>query len=61
MSENGKPLWLPAGSVRAILALGITATLCYAFLFRGDVPERLFEMALLVAGAYFIQKVVAKT
>lgn len=58
MNDSNKPLWLPVGSVRAIIALMTMGTLCYAFLKQAEVPDRLFELGLLVAGAYFIQKVV---
>lgn len=61
MSENGNPLWLPNGSVRATLAVIVIGSLSYAFLVGKEVPDRFWELGLLVAGAYFISKVVAKT
>lgn len=58
-NNNGTPLWMPKGSVRAILALAVVGTVCYTFLKQIEVPERLVDLGLLVLGAYFVQKVVA--
>jgi len=44
-ASQEKPLWLPVGSIRALIALGITT----AFLFDGVDTE----VVLLVLGFYF--------
>ncbi len=46
MLNKGQPLWLPPGSVRAILALGVVG----AFL-AGQIEA---DIALLVLGSYFV-------
>jgi len=58
-NNNGTPLWMPKGTIRAILALMVVGTVCYTFLKQVDVPERLIDLGLLVLGAYFVQKVIA--
>ena len=58
-NENSNPWWLPSGSIRAVLAVMVIGSLCYAFLKGLEVPDRFWELGLLVAGAYFVQKVVA--
>jgi len=58
-NNNGTPLWMPKGTVRAMLALMVIGTVCYTFLKQVEVPERLVDLGLLVLGAYFVQKVVA--
>ena len=57
--NNENPWWLPPGSIRAALAVMVIGSMCYAFLKGIEVPDRLWELGLLVAGAYFVQKVVA--
>lgn len=57
--NNENPWWLPSGSIRAALAVMVIGSLCYAFLKAIDVPDRLWELGLLVLGAYFVQKVVS--
>lgn len=57
-NNNEKPWWLPGGSIRAALAVMVIASLCYAFLIGLEVPDRFWELGLLVAGAYFVQKIV---
>ena len=58
-NNNGTPLWMPKGTIRAILALMVVGTVCYTFLRQVEVPERLIDLGLLVLGAYFVQKVIA--
>lgn len=48
MLNTEKPLWMPPGSVRSIIALGVVA----AYIF-GQVPD---EIATLVLGAYFLDR-----
>ena len=63
MNNNDKPLWMPKGTIRAILALMVVGTVCYTFIVafqkQLQVPERLIDLGLLVLGAYFVQKVIA--
>jgi hypothetical protein len=51
-----RPLGLPVGSVRAILALALTAAVIgLAFLGRLD-PAKVFDLAILALGFYFITR-----
>ncbi|KKN72848.1 hypothetical protein LCGC14_0407030 [marine sediment metagenome] len=59
MNNNENPWWLPPGSIRAALAVMVIGSLCYAFLKAIEVPDRLWDLGLLVLGAYFVQKVIA--
>ena len=52
MLRNDKPLYLPPGSVRAIIALGTVG----AFI-AGQVPE---DVALVVLGFYFVGRATEK-
>jgi len=55
--ENNIPLFLPPGSIRAILALGVTFTVCYSYLTIGQIPTGLSELAFLAWGIYFGQRI----
>ena len=56
MRNANQPLWLPPGSVRAILALVLVlAVVALAFAGRIDAKEVL-PLASLEVGAYFVQK-----
>ena len=57
MANNEKPLGLPKGSVRAILALGTTATTCVSYMLTGQVSKELLSLTTLAWGFYFGQKV----
>ncbi len=48
MSLNAQPLWLPEGSIRSILALGVVGAFA-----TGYIPV---ELATLVLGFYFGQR-----
>jgi len=51
-----KPLWLPAGSVRAVLSLGTVGT-CLWMLSKGNIPvETFIAVAGVVFGFYFGSK-----
>lgn len=50
MLDNESPLWLPEGSVRAIIALAVVA----AFI-AGQITQ--LEIVTLILGFYFGQKV----
>lgn len=48
-----QPLWLPQGSVRAILAIALIVS-AVALAFAGKVdPAKIVELAVLVAAFYF--------
>jgi len=47
------PLGLPAGSVRATLAIILSGSLWYVILRGGDPPQILVDSALLVVAFYF--------
>lgn len=53
MLQNDQPLWLPQGSVRSILALGVIG----AFI-AGLIDQ---EVALLVLGVYFGARISEST
>ena len=57
--NNENPWWLPPGTIRATLALMVIGSLCYAFLKALEVPDRLWQLGVLVLSAYFVQKVMA--
>ncbi len=59
MLNNENPWWLPPGSIRATLAVLVIGSVCYAFLKGMEVPDRLWDLGLIVLGAYFVQKIVA--
>jgi hypothetical protein len=48
-----QPIWLPKGSVRALLALGTTATTLYMCARGIPVPELLRDLTMTVVGFYF--------
>ena len=57
MPENNKnPLWLPVGSVRAIIALTVVGAGVGMFIAKGNVPEALVGIIGLVIGFYFGKK-----
>lgn len=56
MFNKEQPLWLPKGSVRAVLALGIVSTFVYVAVKNNDI-ESLKLAVVAVIPAYFIAKV----
>ena len=54
MADNKNPLWMPSGSVRAIIALMVVAG--YIIL-NGTVDK---DLVMLVLGFYFGSKLVGK-
>jgi len=51
-----KPLGLPTGSVRAVLALGLTAAaIALAFIGALD-PGKVYDLAILAVGFYFVTR-----
>lgn len=51
--DNGQPLGLPRGSIRALLALMIVATALYIVATTGNLPEILIGLVGVVVGWYF--------
>lgn len=57
--DDKQPLWLPAGSVRAMLALGIEAVIWGRYAITGTLPDQaLLGIATLVLGAYGIARAI---
>lgn len=54
--ENPAPLWLPRGSVRAIIALMVMATFVYLAVSGAVVPEWLVGVLGMVLGYYFAHR-----
>ena len=52
MLDGTNPLWLPKGSVRAILALGVVSTYSYVCVITGNY-EALGLIAVMIAKDYF--------
>ena len=53
MANNNNPLWMPKGSVRSILALGLAfGTLTYGFIFK-QFPQELIGIVGTIIGFYF--------
>ena len=48
-----KPLWMPTGSVRAIIALMAITTLVIGALKVIEIPQPMWDLGLLIAGFYF--------
>ncbi len=51
--NNDKPLGLPKGSVRALLALGIAFSAIYVYITKDAIPEGLITLAGAVIAFYF--------
>lgn len=56
MSEKQSPLYLPAGSVRSILALSLTGALIYGFIIKIISAELFVPLVVAVVSYYFGQK-----
>ena len=57
MPENSKePLWLPKGSVRAIIALAVVGAGIGMFAIKGNIPEALVGIIGMIVGFYFGKK-----
>lgn len=54
--DNPAPLWLPRGSVRALIALAVTATFVYLAVSGAVVPEWLLAVLGTVLGYYFAHR-----
>ncbi len=53
MQETPEPLYLPSGSIRALVTLSISIA-CWTVVFSGrDIPEYLFALVLTLLGYYF--------
>lgn len=61
-NNNENPLWLPKGSVRAIMALGVIGTACFIAVLaiktgtQIQVPEFLIALGSAIAGYYYGKK-----
>lgn len=51
-----QPLWLPRGSIRAILALAVVGTALAMFLLNREVPESLAVLGGSIVGYYFASR-----
>jgi len=56
--EEERPLWLPAGSVRAIIALSTVGAMIALLAMSGNVPEWFIAVVGSVIGFYFAKKEV---
>lgn len=52
-STNRNPLWLPEGSVRAIMAIGLTGAVIALAVLGREPPDALTTVAGMVLGYYF--------
>ena len=48
-----KPLWMPEGSVRAILIIVLVGTVCYLSLIKSPIPKEMWVLVNLGIGFYF--------
>lgn len=53
MVDELNPLWLPKGSVRAILAISLIVTLMYLSITTGDIPDAVLGITSIIIGFYF--------
>jgi len=53
--KESRPLWMPAGSVRALIALSAIGTICYMGASTGDfvMPEFMSTVVAVIIGFYF--------
>ena len=56
MFSNNSPLWLPEGSVRSLLALGLTTAAITASFVQAMPAEFLYPAALVVNTFYFVDR-----
>ena len=62
-TDPTQPLWLPAGSIRAIIALVLVAVFAILAV-RSSVavdPKDFANVVVLVVGAYFVAKAAARS
>ena len=57
IKEESRPLWMPKGSIRAILVMALLATVCYATLtgLFEDIPPAINTLLSMAFGFYFGQ------
>ena len=53
MLKPNQPLWLPEGSVRAIIALSLVFALIYLMVTKAEVPEWITPVITALIGFYF--------
>jgi len=53
VDDSDKTLWLPSGSIRAIIALSMTATSIVCIFVFGTIPESVATINSMAIGFYF--------
>jgi len=53
MFNPNQPLWLPPGSIRAVMALSLTGALIYLLVSQAPVPDWLTPVITALIGFYF--------
>jgi len=63
MLDNRQPLWLPRGSIRAIIALIVVAPVAILALTSNITltGDQFVGLVSLIIGAYFVQKTAAQS
>ena len=56
METCEKPLWMPEGSVRALLAIGIVFSSIYGLLTQALAPDEFLMISSVVTAFYFATK-----
>jgi hypothetical protein len=56
MMDANEPLWMPRGSVRAIVALMLVATVCAAAILQRGVPDWLIAIVGSVVTFYYTKR-----
>ena len=56
MFDKNQPLGLPEGSVRAIIAIGLTVTVIVAIFVNRQVPDVVFGFMAAIIGFYFASR-----
>lgn len=59
IEEETNPLWMPRGSVRALITIGVLAVTAYMVMTGRDVPEWWQLLNGGTAGSYFATRVFA--
>ena len=57
MINEEEPLWLPKGSIRALIALALVIAVCSITAATGTVPKELLAVVSVIIGFYFGVKV----
>ena len=59
LNEN-QPLFLPSGSVRALIALALVITMCVIAGVRSEIPNEILGIVGIIIGFYFGVRTVTK-